>query len=239
MAARHLANSLELPLYVVDLAGLISSFLGKTGQNLRQVLDFGRSQSSVLLLDEFDAVAKRRDDDSDIGELKRIVNVLLLELERWPDHTVLVAATNHAELLDRAIRRRFDFAVDLEPPGPDTRRLILKRSLAGDWSSLKPPMIKAAVLATEGWTGSDLVQFSLRVRRLALLTDDSISAVVGRELLNELQSRQLPNGREAYAALALDAGMTQREVAGILGVSHPTTGKMARRFRRMAEVGDG
>ena len=90
MAARYLAGALDLPLITMDLAGAISSLLGKTGQNLRQALDFARERSCVLFLDEFDALAKRRDDDTDVGELKRIVNVLLLELERWPDSGLLV-----------------------------------------------------------------------------------------------------------------------------------------------------
>src|SRR5262249_22978077 len=78
LPGRFLAHELGLPLMPVELAALMSSLLGQTGQNLRQLLDHARSFPCVLLLDEFDAVAKRRDDQSDIGELKRLVNVLLL-----------------------------------------------------------------------------------------------------------------------------------------------------------------
>src|SRR5207302_507463 len=78
------ARMLDLPLDGLDLATSISSYLGKTGSNLRRSLDYCRATPCVLLLDEFDAIAKRRDDSSELGELKRIVNVLLKELEEWP-----------------------------------------------------------------------------------------------------------------------------------------------------------
>ena len=80
MLARWVAMQLKLPLVVLDLATSISSFLGKTGANLRRSLDYARATPCVLLLDEFDAIAKRRDDSTEVGELKRIVNVLLAEL---------------------------------------------------------------------------------------------------------------------------------------------------------------
>ena len=113
VTAGYLAYRLDLPLVTLELAAMMSSFLGKTGQNLRELLDHARASNCVLLLDEFDALAKRRDDQSDVGELKRLVNVLLLELARWPPSAVLVAATNHPQLLDPAVARRFDVVLEL------------------------------------------------------------------------------------------------------------------------------
>ena len=109
LAATFLANQLDLPLVTLNLAAAVNSLLGKTGNNLAKVLAHAQSQPCVLLLDEFDAFAKRRDDGQDIGELKRVVNVLLQAIDEWPATSLLVAATNHEELLDRAIFRRFDF----------------------------------------------------------------------------------------------------------------------------------
>lgn len=129
MFARWLAESLDLSLVTLDLAGSISSFLGKTGMNLRRALDFARAHECVLLLDEFDAIAKRRDDASEVGELKRIVNVLLKELEDWPAHSLLIAATNHPELLDPAISRRFDRVFSTSLPGFEERVSILESAL--------------------------------------------------------------------------------------------------------------
>jgi len=137
MLARWLSTQLDLKLVVLDLATSISSFLGKTGGNLRRSLDYGRATPCVLLLDEFDAIGKRRDDVTEVGELKRIVSVLLKELEDWPLHSVLVAATNHPELLDPAIHRRFDVVLEIPLPGEAEREGILTRA-CGQFSTAMP-----------------------------------------------------------------------------------------------------
>lgn len=108
LAATYLAEQLHLPLVTLNLAAAVNSLLGKTGSNLVRVLSHAQTQPCVLLLDEFDAFAKRRDDGQDVGEFKRVVNVLLQAIDEWPSSSLLVAATNHEELLDRAIFRRFD-----------------------------------------------------------------------------------------------------------------------------------
>src|SRR3569833_1331647 len=108
LAARWIASRLERPLIVLDLAAVMSSYLGRTGNNVRNLLDYAKGVPCVLLLDEFDSIAKRRDDDSDIGELKRLVTVLLQEIDNWPNSGLLIAATNHEELLDSAVWRRFE-----------------------------------------------------------------------------------------------------------------------------------
>ena len=98
------------------MATAISSYLGRSGQNIRSVFDYAKAQPSILFLDELDAIAKRRDDTGDLGELKRLVNVLLKEIEEYPVMGVIVGATNHPELLDKAIWRRFDRTLVIEMP---------------------------------------------------------------------------------------------------------------------------
>lgn len=156
MLAAWMAHTLQLPLLVQDLATSISSYLGKTGLNLRRTLDYARSHPCVLLLDEFDAIAKRRDDASEVGELKRIVNVLLKELENWPLHSVLIAATNHPELLDHAIRRRFDIVLELPMPSKPEREQILKRAAGRFAEEISSGLIEACAGALERASGSDL-----------------------------------------------------------------------------------
>ncbi|MEO0857735.1 MAG: ATP-binding protein, partial [Bacteroidota bacterium] len=112
LAAQWISQSLELPLMTLDLAAVMSSYLGKTGSNLRSVLDYAAKTPCLLLLDEFDAIAKRRGDDVELGELKRLVTVLLQSVDEWPAHGLLVAATNHPELLDPAVWRRFDIVLE-------------------------------------------------------------------------------------------------------------------------------
>ncbi len=101
---------------VLDLSAVMSSFLGRTGNNLRVVLDYAKASHGVLLLDEFDAIAKRRDDTVEVGELKRLVTVLLQEIDVWPSDGLLIAATNHQELLDPAVWRRFDAVIRFSLP---------------------------------------------------------------------------------------------------------------------------
>ena len=117
LTARWLAAQLKVPLYVLDLTAVMSSLLGKSGTNLRAAIDFAKREPCVLLLDEIDAIAKRRSDDSDVGELKRLVTVILQEVDEWPASSVLLAATNHPELIDPALWRRFD----LSSPVQDAR----------------------------------------------------------------------------------------------------------------------
>ena len=156
MLARWIAGRLGMPISTLDLSTSISSLLGKTGFNLRRTLDYARSTPCLLLFDEFDAVAKRRDDGGEIGELKRIVNVLLKELEDWPPHSVLVGATNHPELLDRAVRRRFDLTLELPLPGKAERAEILRVALDG-LSRQTPDWLVTAVAAyMDGASGSDV-----------------------------------------------------------------------------------
>src|SRR6185312_8343260 len=121
MAARWLARELNRPLLILDLAAVMSSLLGRTGSNLRHVLGYAKNIECVLLLDELDAIAKRRDDRGEIGELKRLVTVLIQQIDDWPSSGVLLAATNHPDLLDPAIWRRFELHVDF--PLPDQKAI--------------------------------------------------------------------------------------------------------------------
>ncbi|WP_230455494.1 AAA family ATPase [Xanthomonas oryzae] len=116
LTARWLATQLKVPLYVLDLTAVMSSLLGKSGANLRAAIDFAKRKPCVLLLDEIDAIAKRRSDDTDVGELKRLVTVILQEVDEWPASSVLLAATNHPELIDPALWRRFDLVVHFKTP---------------------------------------------------------------------------------------------------------------------------
>src|SRR5690606_24392344 len=126
-----LAQTLKRRLLVVDLASLVSSQLGRTGANLRAVIEEGASADSILFLDEFDSISKKRGDEGEVGELKRVVNVLLQALDSWPRSGLLIAATNHPELLDKAVWRRFDRVIDFpDPSRSDLLSFISKLLLA-------------------------------------------------------------------------------------------------------------
>lgn len=217
LAARWIAQRLELPLVTLDLAAVVSSYLGSSGRNIRSVLQFAKSGPCVLLLDEFDAVAKRRDDDTDIGELKRIVNVILVELDRWPETSLLVAATNHPQLLDEAVDRRFDRIIEFALPGDAERRTLLTNLECRDVSA---EVVNVAAACWEGHNNAVILRFWDLCRRRAILNDRTMEDVVIAELI-----AQFPTGdaRNQVWQLAHDRlGMSNRSIATLAGVSHPT-----------------
>ena len=114
--AEALAGELMVDLLVVRYDTLIGSYLGETASRLSKLFEDVRSRQCVLFFDEFDAVAKERGDDNEAGEIKRVVSSLLLELDDLPSHVVAVVATNHPELLDRAVWRRFEAVLELPAP---------------------------------------------------------------------------------------------------------------------------
>lgn len=114
--AESIASELSLPLFVVRYDAVITSYLGETAQRLRRLFDYVRTEPCVLFFDEFDAIGKERGDLHETGEIKRLVTSLLLQLDDLPSYCVLVGATNHPELLDRATWRRFEIRLTLDRP---------------------------------------------------------------------------------------------------------------------------
>ena len=114
--AGALARELFAPFFVVRYEALIGSFLGETAGNLRRLFDFVQTRRCLLFFDEFDAIAKERGDTHDTGEIKRVVSSLLLQIDDLPSYVLVVVATNHPELLDRAVWRRFQIRLELPAP---------------------------------------------------------------------------------------------------------------------------
>ena len=114
--AEAIAEALAVPFFVVRYDAIIGSFLGETASRLRRVFDYARTTPCVLFFDEFDAVGKERGDVNETGEIKRVVTSLLMQVDALPSYTVVIAASNHSELLDRAVWRRFQFRLELPAP---------------------------------------------------------------------------------------------------------------------------
>lgn len=119
--AEAVARALTVPLVRVRYEGVIGSYLGETASRLRRVFDQVRTRHCVLFFDEFDTLGKERGDPQDTGEVKRVVSSLLLQIDDLPSYVVVATATNHAELLDRAVWRRFQLKVELPKPGATER----------------------------------------------------------------------------------------------------------------------
>jgi AAA+ superfamily predicted ATPase len=114
--AEALAFELMYPLIVVRYETLVGSYLGETSSRLKSVLDYARTQRCVLFFDEFETLGKERGDTHETGEIKRVVSTLLMQLDEMPDYVVVVAASNHPELLDKAVWRRFQLRIELLTP---------------------------------------------------------------------------------------------------------------------------
>jgi len=165
--ARHIAGELGLDLYVARLDGLISSFLGSTSKNIRALFDFAARRPCILFLDEFDAIAKLRGDTQELGELKRVVNSFIQNLDVLGPQSIVLAATNHEDLLDSAVWRRFGYRLELGYPDDSLRRLLW--SNFGARLSLSEKDHALLVDLSEGLTGSDVEEVCRRLLRLKVV----------------------------------------------------------------------
>ena len=114
--AEALAHELMYPLFVVRYENLVGSYLGETSGRLKHLMDYAKSQRCVLFFDEFETLGKERGDTHETGEIKRVVSSLLLQIDNMPDYVVIAAASNHPELLDKAVWRRFQVRIELGAP---------------------------------------------------------------------------------------------------------------------------
>lgn len=169
--ARWIAAKLELTLLTVRCDTLISSLLGQTSRNLRQVFEYAQLSPCVLFLDEFDALAGARGNDRDIGELQRVVIALLQNIDALPEDTILIAATNHDSLLDPAIWRRFGFRIPMPLPDLKMRELMWSEMLG----KMTPDSIDLHELAqkSDTITGAMIEQVSLDSRRDTVLSKNT------------------------------------------------------------------
>lgn len=222
LAARWIAKRLKRPLLVLDLAAVMSSYLGRTGTNLRHVLDYAKSLDCVLLLDELDAVAKRRDDDSEIGELKRLVTVLIQEIDDWPATGLLLAATNHSELLDPAIWRRFEMVVDFPMPDQNSIQFFTQTLLTGK-SEDAEKWANILSVAFKGLSFSDIEREILSVRRAAAINGGAVDEHMP-SLLN-IDHLSKPDRIDLAKALVETGTLSQRAAHDVTGVSRDTIRK--------------
>lgn len=181
--AEGIAEALGLPFFVVRYDALIGSYLGETNARLRRLFDYIRTQPSVLFFDEFDAIGKERGDTHETGEIKRVVSFLLMQLDQLPSYVIVIAASNHAELLDRAVWRRFQLRLPF--PAPDRKQIevFLDRIISG-WTTAP----KLSVQKIAGRLGrvsyAEILDFCQNVRRRQILGlgEASIDEVLLKEL---------------------------------------------------------
>lgn len=177
-----IARELGLPLIIARLDSLISSYLGTTAKNIRSLFEFAQKMPCVLFLDEFDAIAKARDDSNELGELKRVVNSLLQNVDAMSKDSLLIAATNHDKLLDSAVWRRFEYKLEIQLP--DTNAIIEMIDLFTKQAhnlNAKEKMELATALT--GLSGANIEEVLVKAIRKSVIQDKSIEKI---DFYNEL-----------------------------------------------------
>lgn len=208
--ARYIAAQTGLPLVTARLDSLVSSMLGSTAKNIRKVFDYAAQQECVLFLDEFDVVAKRRDDENELGELKRVVNSLLQNIDSFGEGSILIAATNHQDLLDPAVWRRFNKVIKVPMPTNGELEAYAKRFIQPYMSRKIKPKLYAAL---EGLSFSDMNTATKNAFYAATLTgsEDGFNAFQLARETYILKHHNLED-ENAFVRYLIQSGCTLREI---------------------------
>lgn len=231
MTAYAIGQALSLPIAYVRLDGLVSSYLGQTSTNLRKVFDSVRNQRIILFLDEFDAIAKKRDDSNELGELKRVVTTLLQNFDNMPSNVLLIAATNHEHLLDPAIWRRFNLTITMELPN-EVQRLILLQKWFKEYAIDEALDYENLAKITEGLNGAQIKELTKAAAKKYFIskeikTEDVIAIFI--------QQQTMYSGSNDDAIKLLsemnNKGVSLRTLAKAIGVTHSTLDYRIKKYR--------
>ena len=244
LTAHHIATRLGFPLVTARIDGLISSFLGTTARNIANLFDFANRYACVLLLDEFDAIAKLRDDPQEVGEIKRVVNTLLQNLDLRRNFGITIAITNHDRLLDPAVWRRFETHLQLGEPDEAARENLIARFLQPIEATT--PTLRVFSYCLAGRTGADIERVCRSVKRNLALNGKSLdgpglfhalSSVLARSPLHDHSpARILAADQEAFVSLIANDGsfvIKQTEIGEATGYSQSRVSDLKKAKRHL------
>ena len=181
--AEAVAEAVAVPLLTVRYDALVGAYLGETNARLARLFEYVRTTPCVLFFDEFDAVGKERGDVHETGEIKRVVSFLLMQLDQLPSYVLVAAATNHAELLDRAVWRRYQLRIEMPLPSRDAAAVLVDRFLDA-WP--EPAGLSASQIASQMGPSSfaDISEFCQNIRRRHILSQgrESLKGILAEEL---------------------------------------------------------
>lgn len=190
MTAAAIAGELAIPLFTIQLHGLITKYLGETAAKLRLIFDAIQEVRGVYLFDEFDALGGKRTARNEVGEIRRVLNSFLQFLEQDASESILVAATNHPRLLDRALFRRFDTVIEYTAPSAEAAQKVMSSRLTLldtsdiDWSE--------AVAAAHGLSHGELARACEHAAKDAILAHRR--RVSTQDLIAALEERRTAQG---------------------------------------------
>lgn len=227
MLSFYIARMLGLPIVLAKLDGLVSSLLGTSARNINNLFDFAAQYDCLLLLDEFDAVAKARNDKHEVGEIKRIVNTLLQCIDARSKSGMTLAITNHEVLLDPAVWRRFEMRILVPKPNYPARMKIIEKYIHPLRFTVEE--IKFLTVLTEGFNGSDILLMLNNFKRMAAIgnsgqtfieTVKSFAVIHAGSEVNEFMQLLLHNQDAAIMSLLHKKHeFTQKEIALVFDVN--------------------
>lgn len=191
--AEAIAAELMVPFIIIRYETLIGSYLGETANRLKQIIDYAKTQRCVLFLDEFETIGKERGDTHETGEIKRVVSSLLLQLDDLPDYVVVIAASNHPELLDKAVWRRFQLRIELPLP---TREQISQFITAMENKTTVKFGLATETIAKKmlGANFAEIEEVCLTIVRRAILNQQTDNTKpITTAILNQWKNRFKPN----------------------------------------------
>lgn len=174
LTAFYMAQQLNIPLVLVRLDSIIHSHLGETASNVRKIFEYAKASPCVLFLDEFDAIARTRENNDEVKEMARVVNTLLQCLDEFECDSLFMAATNLQEELDHAVWRRFDTKMTYGMPDDATRHEYI-RLLIGDFEQEEHMLLKASS-SLKGCSFADMEQIVLKAKRKAIIESSRLTA---------------------------------------------------------------
>lgn len=186
LTAKVLAYELRLPLHIIQVDRLVTKFMGETSAKLRQIFDLIKTEHGVYLFDEFDAIGGDRSIETDVGEMRRVLNAFLQFIEQDQSDSLIVAATNNPKLLDQALFRRFDDVVHYQNPDEKQRKALIE-NLLGQFKGARFGW-KAALQFSEGLSHAEIDSACRDAIKTAILTDRE--QVTALQLTDALQQRQ-------------------------------------------------
>ncbi|MED1002603.1 ATP-binding protein [Bacillus mobilis] len=218
--AHYISEQTGLPLVTAKLDGLISSLLGSTAKNIRRVFEYAQERPCILFLDEFDAIAKARNDEHEVGELKRVVNSLLQNIDKFNTNSILIAATNHQQLLDPAVWRRFSNIIEIPKPSQSEIEKLLTANLRMAKADFFRDRKKLDIIIKmlEGLSPAEIKAICFNsVKRSVLKEEDQISYAT---FLCEIYlSKGNHNDYNALVVFLNRNGVSQVNISKTLGIS--------------------
>ncbi len=196
LTASVLAGELGVPLFQVRLDGLITKFMGETAAKLRQVFDSTSNARGVYLFDEFDAIGSQRGLPNDVGEIRRVLNSFLLMIEQDESHSLIVAATNHPEVLDHALFRRFDDVLEYAPPSQKELSILLRGKLSAHMRGRVPWAQLASTAA--GLSYAEVTRATDEALKESIM--ESERPITASDVKRMLEERRVASGRSKARA---------------------------------------